>query len=169
VKSVLALDLGTHCGYACGLPNTLRSGTWDLATDAEVEEWGKTRLTRRMDPRPLRLWRKIRNLVTAMGSVPEIFIFEDVEFQTYTLQCQLWSSLRTGLWFAAHELEPQLIDCVPVSTLKKFATGFGGANKKAMQAALVRHNPVLGKNACDDNEVDALWLWIWANKHLSRI
>jgi crossover junction endodeoxyribonuclease RuvC len=44
---------------------------------------------------------------------------------------------------------------VPPSTLKKYATGKGNANKSAMLAAAIR---VLKYQGHDDNEADALWL-----------
>jgi Holliday junction resolvasome RuvABC endonuclease subunit len=44
---------------------------------------------------------------------------------------------------------------VPPSTLKKFATGNGSANKYAVLAAAVRR---LGYDGTDDNEADAIWL-----------
>lgn len=45
---------------------------------------------------------------------------------------------------------------VAPATLKKFATGRGNADKTAMALALYRR---AGIELCDDNQVDAWWLW----------
>ena len=183
--NILALDLGTTTGWAAldteADPQLQRIGSVRLASAEEIKQWGLRRIDRRQDPRPLRLYDHL-----AARLKPDIIIFEDVEFQTYTKQTQLWSSLRTAVWFYARNVNA-LCECVPVSVLKKFATGHGGATKAMMVSALVRRFPnrfsrakvnqmtVLenqpGSHAIvqDDNAVDAAWLALWAQQHLGRI
>lgn len=167
MKTILALDLGTKTGYCygCDLRNQQR-GTWNLATAKEVRDWGKERLTRRCDPRVARLWHELDSLPR-----PDIVVFEDVEFASYTKQVQLWASLRAAVWlsyggFSGCGFSGVLVECVPVATLKKFATGAGNANKNGMERAATR----LGINVkgLDDNAIDALHLWRWAERNLSR-
>lgn len=160
---VLALDLGTNCGVAHNLFGNLTVRTEKLATDREITAWGKSRMTRRQDPRAVRFHDFLAGLPT-----PDVVAFEDVEFQTYTKQTQLWSSYRTAVWLAFKR--PTIIECVPVSTLKRFATGHGGATKEMMEAALRRQHPEVfrQKTALDDNGVDAAWIWFWANHVLAR-
>lgn len=160
---ILALDLGTNCGVAHNLNGKLVVFTKTFATDREVTQWGKQRLTRRQDPRVVRF----RDFLSDIPA-PDVVVFEDVEFQTYTKQTQLWSSFRTAVWLVFKQ--PTLIECVPVSTLKKFATGHGGATKEMMESALRRQHPEIlnQKQALDDNGVDAAWLWFWANRSLAR-
>lgn len=156
---ILALDLGTKTGVAHNFTGQIQATTMTLATPKEVKLWGETRLTRRCDPR-------IRRFAKALAQFdhPEIIVFEDVQFQSYTLQCQLWSAFRTVVWLTFGDYG--ILECVPVSTLKKFATGHGGATKEMMSAAL----PVELKNkGYDDNAVDAIWLLKWAQHNLSRI
>jgi hypothetical protein len=107
--------------------------------------------------------------------VPDVIVFEDVEFSTYTGQTQMWSALRSAVWLSdvgqedSHKVK--LIECVPVSTLKKFATGHGGATKDMMEARLRREHPgvfVGRKQKPDDNEVDAVWIYQWAWAALGR-
>ena len=161
---ILALDLGTHTGVAWNYPAPLLPGevTWHLANAKEVTAWGKQRLTRRCDPRIERF----RVLLQAFPVMPDLVVFEDVEFSTYTKQTQLWASFRTVIWvvFGGHAV----IDCVPVTTLKKFATGNGMADKSQMKAAMFKQYPVTD-SCLDDNAIDALWILKWAEKNLSRL
>ena len=167
MKKILALDLGTKTGYCYGDSiSTLKVGTWKLATAKEVTQWGKERLTRRCDPRCARLWHELDRLPK-----PDIVVFEDVEFASYTKQVQLWASLRAAVWlsyggFSGCGYSGVLLECVPVGTLKKFATGAGNANKNGMERAATRLG--LEVSGLDDNAVDALHLWRWAERNLSR-
>ncbi len=98
---------------------------------------------------------------------PDLVVFEDVEFQSYTLQCQLWSALRAALWLS---FGPKtLFDCVNVSRLKKFAAGHGAATKDAMAAALFKQHPELRDKNLDDNAVDAIWTLKWAQVNFRRV
>ena len=168
--NILALDLGTKTGYAYGVAaagNPCTIGTWKLASAKEIREWGKTRITRRCDPRPMRLYRRLCEL----GNVPDILIFEDVNFSSYTLQTQLWASLRTAVWMFAYKRDVPHVDCVPVKSLKLFATNFGGASKEQMAKALKLVAPglVSARLDLDDNAIDAVWLWKWADLNLCRM
>jgi Holliday junction resolvasome RuvABC endonuclease subunit len=164
--NLLALDLGRKTGWAYGTaPAVFNSGTEVLATVQEVKEWHATRLDRTRDPRVVRLWNFIREML------PDVIVFEDVEFSTYTGQTQMWAALRSAVWLAdvAAYHTTQLIECVPVSTLKKFACGHGGATKDMMAAALRRQHPSLfASRKLDDNEVDAIWIYQWAWATLGR-
>lgn len=154
--NILAVDLGTKTGFAYNRGAELSVGTWELATKKEITAWGKMRLTRRKDPRVDRLCRNLADLGTF-----DVVIFEDVEFIKYQKQAQLWASLRTALWQCADGI---LFECVPVTTLKKFATGSGKATKEAMAKFLTG----IDHKGRDDNAVDAIWLWQWAKVNLTR-
>lgn len=153
---ILAIDIGTHCGYAYNRGDSATTaGTLHLATKDEVTAWGKERITRRKDPRVERLCDFLTNLGTF-----DVIIFEDVEFMKYRLQTQLWSSLRAAIWLCG---TARVFECLPVGTLKKFATGSGKASKELMAKFLA------GDAKLDDNAVDAIWLWRWAELNLKRI
>jgi|ERR1035437_2308825 Holliday junction resolvasome RuvABC endonuclease subunit len=163
---ILALDLGTKTGVArnFGLPPL--ETTWELSTATEVTKWGKQRLTRRCDPRIGRLYQR---LMAEYGQAwPDLIVFEDVEFSTYTKQTQLWASFRTVVWLASVVMGAAT-ECVPVTTLKKFATGSGAADKVAMRRALFTQFPYVYSVGLDDNAIDALWVLKWAEKNLSRM
>ena len=159
---ILAVDLGTHCGLAHNCQGELKAWTEHLATPAEVTAWGKSRMTRRNDPRISRLAK-----ILSCCPKPDVVVFEDIQFQSYTLQCQLWSSLRAAIWLTLGA--SCILECVPVSTLKLFATGHGGATKDGMSLALKRKHPTLCKQDLDDNAIDAIWILKWAETNLARI
>lgn len=160
---ILALDLGTKTGVAWNYgrwPNNAM--TWKLATPQEIKAWGKARIDRRCDPRILRLALQLKQCEQS-----DIVVFEDVEFSTYTKQTQLWSSLRAAVWLAFAGTKT-ILECVPVTTLKKFATGSGLADKAAMKKALFKQFPEIRPDL-DDNAIDALWVMKWAEHNLGRI
>ena len=181
---ILALDLGTTTGYAYNDDDgKFHCGSWLLATDKELVAASKRRINRRQDIRVTALW-KMLNVLHIMHRF-DVIAFEDVQFQTYTLQCQLWSSFRGAAWTCCIE-PPPVYECVPVATLKLFATGNGKATKQMMCDALVKSDDAFIRNdvpECvtflhyirdpenklkdavrDDNAVDAVWIWKWA-KH----
>lgn len=168
--NALALDLGTKTGYAYNRGGQFFAGTWTLASAKEVTAWGKVRLTRRNDPRIDRLCEAISGLG---NDAFDAIVFEDVQFVSTTFQAHLWAGLRSAIWLCGLANH---FDCVPVATLKKFATGNGGATKQAMAKAFFcgqgyrSYFPdTRNLSHLDDNGVDACWLWIWAQKNLTRI
>jgi hypothetical protein len=188
MKSILALDLGTHTGWASlhrdfGLITT---GTFDLATPEEVKEWRKKNLDRRYDYRIKRLFHWLTEGVRVRQY--EVVIFEDVEFCQTTLQCQLWSALRSAIWCACPDFE---VECVPVGVIKRFATGNYKATKEQMAAALHKSDPTRfsvdtklqkkhllydneaaiwgrGDPHMTDNAIDAYWILRWAQENIKR-
>lgn len=54
---------------------------------------------------------------------------------------------------------------LPPSSLKKYATGRGGASKTDMAVAAFKRG---GVEFTNDNECDAWWLWVAANEHLGE-
>lgn len=175
-----ALDLATNTGFAWNDGSgRFECGTWALATPKEITAFRKQRMDRRLDPRVTNLYETIK-IIDATHQF-DAFVFEDVQFSSYTLQCQLWASLRAALWTAIRKPLP-IIECVPVQALKLFAANHGAATKSMMCAALVKQDPksflasdnpefiwTKEHQLLDDNAVDAIWLWKWAQKNLSRI
>ncbi len=167
---ILALDLATTTGYCFGdIGQTPKAGAISLASSKEIKEFGRKRLDRRQDPRPIRLYKFLGDLCYGVLKAPDVLIFEDVEFLSYQKQCQLWSALRTSVWLFAHFHGIHVIDCLGVSKLKKFATGYGAADKAAMALALYKKYPEFVTQALDDNGVDAAHLWHYAKETFSRM
>lgn len=167
---ILALDPATTTGFCYGeVGTTPKAGAITLATDKEITAFRKQRLDRRQDPRPIRLYKFLGDLCYASFKSPDVIVFEDVQFQSYTQQCQLWSSLRTAIWMFSHFHGVHTIDCLNVSKLKSFATGYGAADKDAMARALYKKHPQFLEQKLDDNGVDAAWLWLWAAQTFKRM
>lgn len=176
----LAIDLGTKCGHASRIRGVRTGGTWKLATTAELDEAREDNFDRRCDPRFLRLLGNLRD-VENLGPL-DCVTFEDVKFSKYTLQTQLWSSLRAAIWTARYINPSVNIQCVDTSALKVWGANHGSATKEMMGAWLVKKHPGLfEKNIqptkktesvfvrerqtgrpVDDNEVDAQHLLDYA-------
>jgi hypothetical protein len=161
---ILALDLGTKTGWALGDKEQFTSGTWTLAKPKEITEFRQQNKDRSGDPRFFRLLDLLTRCRNAVA--PSVVAFEDVEFSTFTGQTQLWSSLRCAVW-AVFGRSAATIVPIPVATIKKLASGHGGATKDMMARAILRHFPRMfrtGKTgietsagrSVDDNEVDAV-------------
>lgn len=159
--NILALDLGTKTGFAYNVGEQFFCGTWKLATPKEIRAWGQQRLTRRKDPR-------IEKFCEILSDLPtfDVLVFEDVLFASSTYQVQLWSSLRATAWLCG---KSKLVECVPVSTLKKFATGHGNATKQMMAQTFFVNTVFQNSPKLDDNGIDACWLWLWAKQNLARM
>lgn len=157
MNSIIALDLGTSTGFCASNGPAFTMGSWRLATAKEIKGWGQTRLNRRRDPRPQRLCERVLGL----SFIPDVLIFEDCQFSSTTYQTQLWSSLRTSLWMCLGD--STLFECLPVGTLKKYATGHGGATKEMMKVSFDRED-IAGDY--DDDAIDAYFLYKWAKHHI---
>lgn len=158
--NILALDIATACGYAYTDGVCFNAGTWTLATAKEIRQWGKERLTRRRDPR-------VERLCETLTMLPQFdaIVIEDVQFASSRKQAHLWAALRSAVWLCG---KAKVFEAVDVQTLKKFAVS-GGVDKYAMRAALALQHPQLWRDEYDDNAIDAIWIWLWAEKNLARM
>lgn len=164
VPRILAFDLGTTTGWAyhdTAAP-AMFCDSIRLATAKEVTAWGKSRLTRRGDPRIQRFFDFVKEMVSRHA--PQVVCFEDVQFSTFTGQTQMWASLRAALWLAVGNT---FTECIGVSALKKFATGSGAATKELMKAELLKKYPLFSTRG--DDAVDAAWVCLWAKDNLKRM
>lgn len=163
--NVLALDLGTSTGWCVNNGDDIGSGVLRLATDRQLKEDKRDRMNRRSDCRIQNFFKWLAGIKAQLK--PDAVVFEDVEFASSTYQVQLWSSLRSAVWISFPP-DKFVVDCVSVGTLKKFATGSGSASKEAMRKYL--RDPRFDKpSLIDDNQVDAIWLWLWAEKTFARL
>lgn len=165
----LALDLGTKTGYAGMFGGEFVARTWTLASPALVKAEATTRMDRRLDIRIPNLYDAL--LSTHRAKPLDWVFFEDVQFSSTTKQTQLWSSLRAAVWLFAHE-HKVMLECCPVGTLKKFATGYGGADKKTMLIHARKKYPhwlnTVTNFDLDDNAIDAIHLLAWGIQTVSR-
>lgn len=158
---VLALDLGTSCGWAVLSANggRLSSGTWDVSP-RRGESAGM---------RPLRLRRHLRELAAAWE--PALLAYELVERHRGTDAAHVYGELRGVL------LEEGVLLGLPVSahgvaSIKSRATGRGNADKEQMCAAARARwgapAEVPGDPEAGDDEADALWAAEVARAELPR-
>ncbi len=175
--NLLAIDIGTSCGWAFSDGLIVQAGTWHLISDKERKQQKAARMNRRCDIRIPRLWREIDRV---HESTPLNWIFfEDVQFVRSSMQAHLWAGLRSVLWLYAEQHGIQ-IECLPVGTLKAYGSGHGGADKDAMARAAATRYPDLVEirnkklvlrltgAELDDNAIDAIHLLKWGLQITTR-
>jgi Holliday junction resolvasome RuvABC endonuclease subunit len=137
---LLALDLGTSCGWCLTNGSLFSSGVWRLA--AGRFEGGGMRYLR------------FRNLLKEMfdlGKVDRV-AYEEVRMHLGTDAAHLYGGFQAVLTEEC-ELRGIPYQGIPVGTIKKHATGKGNAKKDAMIEAA--HQKWPAANISDDNEADA--------------
>lgn len=147
---ILALDLGTHTGWALHQRDgTIISGTQHF-TPSRFEGGGM---------RFLRFKHWLTETEQAAETIDAVF-FEEVRRHAGVDAAHAYGGFLAHLtaWCEHHSIPYR---GVPVATIKKHATGKGNADKDAMIAA-IRNK---GFSPSDDNEADALALLDWALRH----
>lgn len=146
--NVLALDLGTQCGWAVAT----RDGKFSSGSD-------------RFDPKRCggsgKRWLSFREFLTARareaGDIRAVY-YEDVKAHGPGVQAaHVYGGFLAvlELWCAANNIP---LHGVGVGTIKKHATGKGNATKDQMIAASIKR----GLKVADDNEADAVALLAYA-------
>jgi Holliday junction resolvasome RuvABC endonuclease subunit len=146
--AILALDLGTHTGWALGLgTGPIASGT--VSFRPSRYDGGGMRYLR------FHGWLDQLKSDVAFGAV----YFEEVRRHAGTDAAHVYGGLLATLtaWCERHSIAYQ---GVPVGSIKRFATGKGNADKAAMIAAMQDR----GFLPADDNEADALAILLWSIK-----
>lgn len=145
--SILALDLGTKCGFCVGNVENQMSGVWDLKHDRF--SGGGMRFVR---------FRSRLNEIRAAMPISQV-VFEEVRRHRGTDAAHVYGGLMAVLteWCEDSGIP---YEGVPVGTIKKSWTGNGNATKETMIAEChEREIPVV-----DDNEADAVALFHYAAK-----
>lgn len=143
-KKILALDLGTTAGFACGDAEHHISGTWSLAQS-------------RFDGGGMRFVKFRGRLNEALNAYRfEIVYYEEVRRHIGVDAAHVYGGLQAVLqsWCEENRIAYQ---GVPVGTIKKFATGYGNAKKERMIEAAI----AWGYCPVDHNEADAIALFRW--------
>ena len=148
-RTILALDLGTNCGWAVWLNGMVMFNTWHLKGP-------------RYEADGMRYVRFTAHLEELRERAPmHRIVFEEVMNHKGTFAAHCYGGfLATMMAFAhAHSIPYR---GVGVGTIKKHATGKGNATKdEMMEACANKLNIIPG----DDNQADALWLLDYARKH----
>lgn len=143
---LLALDLGTKCGYCTGPTDrkSLVSGVWNLSQDRY--SGGGMRYLR---------FERLLDEMHAARPVGEI-VYEEVRRHAATDAAHVYGGLLGVLTAWCEKQQPKIpYQGVPVGTIKKFATGKGNADKAAMIAAVRSW----GFEPVSDDEADAIALF----------
>lgn len=146
-STILALDLGTHTGWAVHqLDGTITSGT--VHFQPQRFEGGGMRF--------LRFKRWLNELLNASHDLNAVY-FEEVRRHVGVDAAHAYGGFMGHLtaWCEHHHIPYQ---GVPVGTIKKHATGKGNAGKDDVIEAIRSR----GFQPGDDNEADALALLHWA-------
>lgn len=146
-SSVLALDLGTTTGWAMQLAGGgIESGTVSFRPNRY--DGGGMRYLR------FRGW--LDCMATDVTGLAAIY-FEEVRRHLGTDAAHIYGGLLATLtsWC---ELQDIAYQGVPVSTIKRFITGKGNADKAAVITAVRAR----GFQPVDDNEADAIAILLWS-------
>ncbi|CAK0762611.1 crossover junction endodeoxyribonuclease RuvC [uncultured Gammaproteobacteria bacterium] len=146
-STILALDLGTHTGWALrARDGMITSGTISFRP-GRFEGAGMTFLR-------FRAWlEEIADLAHGIDTV----VFEEVRRHVGTTAAHIYGGFLAHLTaWCEHERVPY--QGVPVATIKRHATGKGNAGKDAVIASM----KAKGHAPADDNEADALAILHWA-------
>lgn len=139
--NILALDLGTKCGWAYSSGGVVISGVWDLKPG-------------RFDGGGMRFvkFRSALNEIHASNPVG-MCVFEEVRRHIGTDAAHVYGGLMAVVteWCETNKVP---YEGVPVQEIKKFATGSGNAKKDKVIAAVESW----GYSVEDDNHADALAL-----------
>jgi hypothetical protein len=143
-RNILALDLGTNCGYALSRNGVITYGTKDLSakrSDGPGQRWLKFRSL-------------LANQYNAAGELEAIY-YEDVKRHGpgQVISAHVWGGFLAHLeaW-----CDVQRVRLVPVGvgTIKKSWCGNGSAKKEMMIAEARRRGFKIGID--EDNSADAL-------------
>lgn len=151
---ILALDLGTQVGWVLGdVRSVLAAGREDFSPGRY--ESGAMRFVR------------FRRWVEEMAAGADIVVTEEPGFVKYVQASQVLTGMYTLLVTFCEEHGIPVVT-VPVSTLKRWATGKGNAKKNAMRESLraklagVRMGTVTRDAVLEsEHTTDAMWLYLW--------
>lgn len=145
----LALDPAARCGWAWGDGKTIQSGVWGLSERSDQHP----------GQRLFRLRELLRQAHDEVGF--DVLAAEDASFGSRNPKTQAsHNELRGIISLVAAECQVPLLLFHP-TTIKKFATGDGRADKSQMVRACKTH---FGIEATDDNEADAIFVLLLAQQ-----
>ncbi len=150
--NLLALDLGTKCGYAYEFKGIFDSGVFDF-TKSRHQGGGM---------RYLRFRHELDRLLRYAGSIGMV-VYEEVRRHRATDAAHVYGGLL-GVLSAFCEEHGIPYEGIPVGTIKKYATGKGNADKEAVMKAM----RAVGYDPKDDNEADALALYFCVKERIKQ-
>lgn len=141
--NILALDLGTTCGWAAFCDGKIRSGVWDLRP-TKFDSHGQRYLT----------FRRLLETEIVIDGVEKIY-YEAVRRHIGTDAAQMYGGYMSHVQSVCLDHDVAY-EGVPVQTIKKHATGKGNGDKQQMIDSAIKKFKNI--NIIDDNHADALHL-----------
>lgn len=144
--AILSLDLGTTTGWATRLSGGhIESGSTSFRPSRY--DGGGMRYLR------FRGW--LEGIAANVGGIAAIY-FEEVRRHAGTDAAHVYGGFLATLstWCEQHDIP---YEGVPVGTIKRYATGKGNADKRAVIEAVRAR----GYRPTDDNEADAIAILLW--------
>jgi Holliday junction resolvasome RuvABC endonuclease subunit len=153
MTTILAIDPGTHCGWAVTMrTGVISSGTWDLRPN-------------RYEGAGMR-WLRLRSFLDQTAPLSlDLVAYEEVRHHAGVDAAHIYGGIVSVLQSWCETLKIPYT-ALPVGTIKKHATGKGNAKKDAMLAAARERWP--GQMVADDNQADALWIMDLAVKQYGK-
>jgi Holliday junction resolvasome RuvABC endonuclease subunit len=145
---ILALDVGTHCGWAALSGGSISSGCEDFTL-------------KRGDSPGLKFLKFSQWFFDQLNKFrPDLVVYEQAHFRGgYATELLVAFTTRIMEFCAARGIE---YAAVYSGTLKKWAVGDGRADKPTMMRKMVIH---MGRPITNEHEADALWLLFYAKAH----
>lgn len=149
-RTRLAIDPGTKCGWAICVKGVYTTETWDLSG-------------RKGDGAGMRYIRLQKLLARLLGEFDIYEVaFEEVRGHKGVHAAHVYGGIVAIITTWCEDNDIPYFG-VPVGTIKKFATGYGNANKDAMVEAARRTFEHVSVD--DDNQADALWILRYQETH----
>lgn len=152
---ILALDLATKTGWACG--DTDNDHTH---VDSGVQDFSP----KRGESRGMRFLYFDRWIYQMLAERDPYVVVYETPHQRGGHATEVLLGLVGILQKAVVESKREYVS-VHSGTLKKFATGSGRASKEQMKIRAIQR---FVRQIEDDNEADALHIWDWASKNVAR-
>jgi len=145
---IIGIDLGTSTGWAANTNGVPSYGCEKLRKSGRMESPGM---------RPIRFRALLTKLIEKFGDDKTLFIFEEVRAHKGSDAAHVYGELR-GVLYEFCDVNGFQYTSLPVSEIKKFATGRGNASKEMMIEAANKAWPSIGLVQKDDDIADALWV-----------
>jgi len=147
---ILAIDLGTQCGWAI---SPLESGTGDLSNRKRRSGYGMVYL-------------RFRSALDQVLGLVDLVVYEEVRRHMGVTAAHRYGGLEAILTEECESRELNY-ESVPVADIKRMATGKGNSKKDKMIEAAELKWPNI--EIVDDNHADALWLLAFAHNEYGDI
>ena len=154
-RHLLALDLGLHCGWACGYTDLCANSGIDDGPASGV--WRLDKAAPRKHPGA-----RFNALESELMRVnPDVIAYEEVRRHMGTTAAHVYGGWLAVIQMYALNFKVKLMP-IGVTEAKKHATGKGNATKAEVVAAMRDYF----HDVTDDNEADALAVWYCARERM---